>query len=217
VKPSFEPEQDSSRDAETFAMLAKARAALLDYLPKDAILARFQRGAGEELVSGKFASPESSAALVANAFGFFLEQPALLLLPAHLMPVGSALAVLLEEEVRFGWRGGFHPWLDVVVETGERFIGIESKRYEPFRDKKKVDFSSAFERDVWGKKMGQFGAMRKALSSGRKHGLPAQSRFVASHGRSDRPLSKLQGNRPRRRSVAPDRQRNEHHCPKSQT
>jgi hypothetical protein len=150
------------------AALAKARAALLDYLPKAAILARFQRGAGEELVSGKFASPESSAALVANAFGFFLEQPALLLLPDQLMPAGSTLAVLLEEEVRFGWRGGFHPWLDVVVETDERFIGIESKRYEPFRDKKKVDFSSAFDRDVWGRNMGAFNAMRKALSSGRK-------------------------------------------------
>ena len=168
VKLPFEPERDISRDAEIAAALTNARAALLDYLPKDAILARFQRGAGEELLSGKFTSPESSAALVANAFGFFLEQSALLLLPGQLLQAGSALAVILEEEVRFGWRGGFHPWLDVVIETDERFIGIESKRYEPFRDKKKVDFSSAFDRDVWGTKMGPFEAMRKALNSGEK-------------------------------------------------
>ena len=140
----------------------------MGYVPKDAIIARFQRGAGEELLSGKFTSPESSAALVANAFGFFVEQPALLLLPGQLLQAGSALAVLLEEEVRFGWRGGFHPWLDVVTETNEGFIGIESKRYEPFRDEKKVDFSSAFDRDVWGRNMGPFDAMRKALVSGRK-------------------------------------------------
>jgi hypothetical protein len=91
----------------------------------------------------------------------------LLLLSSQLLRAGSALAVLLEEEVRFGWRGGFHPWLDVVIETNERFIGIESKRYEPFRDKKRIDFSSAFDRDIWGRNMGPFDAMRKALSNGR--------------------------------------------------
>ncbi len=37
--------------------LAKARAALLDHLPKDAILARYQAAGGQELVSGKFANP----------------------------------------------------------------------------------------------------------------------------------------------------------------
>ena len=49
--------------------LVKARAALLDHLPKDAILARYQAAGGQELISGKFANPESSAALAANAFG----------------------------------------------------------------------------------------------------------------------------------------------------
>ena len=32
-------------------------------------------GAGNEIASGKFDGPESSAALSANAFGFFLETP----------------------------------------------------------------------------------------------------------------------------------------------
>src|SRR6185312_10419295 len=60
---------------------AIARAALLDHLPKDAILARYQAAGGRELASGKFASPESSAALVANAFGLFAERPEMLSLP----------------------------------------------------------------------------------------------------------------------------------------
>jgi hypothetical protein len=168
VKLPLEPKPANSRNANKTTALENARKALLDYLPKDQIIARFQRGAGEELLSGKFVSPESSAALVANAFGFFIQQPGLLFLPTPRLQAGSALAVLLEEEVRFGWRGGFHPWLDVVVETDERFIGIESKRYEPFRDEKKIDFSSAFDRDVWGRNMGRFDEMRKALISERK-------------------------------------------------
>jgi hypothetical protein len=156
---------------------------LLDYLPKDQIIARFQRGAGEELLSGKFASAGSSAALVANAFGFFIQQPHLLFLPTPTPPLqaGSALDVLLEEEVRFAWRGGCHPWLDVVIKTEERFIGIESKRYEPFRDEKKIDFSSAFDRDVWGNNMGQFNAMREALISGKTRYAHLDATQVVKH------------------------------------
>ena len=39
------------------------------------MLAALRRAPGGELASGKFDSPESSAALVANAFGWFLQQP----------------------------------------------------------------------------------------------------------------------------------------------
>ena len=35
----------------------------------------FNAAAGNEIASGKFDSPESSAALAANAFGFFLNRP----------------------------------------------------------------------------------------------------------------------------------------------
>ena len=35
----------------------------------------FNTAAGNEIASGKFDSPESSAALAANAFGFFLKRP----------------------------------------------------------------------------------------------------------------------------------------------
>lgn len=50
---------------------ARRRDALLNHLPKDLILARYAVAGEMELVSGKFANPESSAALVANAFGLF--------------------------------------------------------------------------------------------------------------------------------------------------
>lgn len=148
--------------------LARARAALLDHLPKDAILARYQAAGGQELVSGMFANPESSAALVANAFGLFGERPDLLSLPSDCLGGHPAENVDLEAQMRFPWSGGLHPWLDVRVQTAERLIGIESKRYEPFRDHKTATFSAAYTRPVWGQAMGPYEAMRDALSAGRR-------------------------------------------------
>lgn len=113
--------------------LSPARDALLDHLPKELILARYQVARGQELISGKFANPQSSAALVANTFGFFADRPEALSLPGMTAP-GEARRVDLEVQMRFPWRGGYHPWLDVGVETGDTLIGIESKRYEPFRN-----------------------------------------------------------------------------------
>jgi len=144
------------------------RAALLDHLPKDAILDRFEKGKGDELHSGKLGSPASSALLAANTFGLFLTEPELLTLPKPPVSAGSARSVYLEAEMRFPWRGGLHPWLDVVVETDEALIGIESKRYEPFRDKKIVSFSPAYQRRVWGTKMGPFETMRASLEAGER-------------------------------------------------
>lgn len=148
--------------------LAKARAALLDHLPKDAILARYQAAGGQELASGKFANPESSAALVANAFGLFAEHPHRLSMPDGLLGAEAAQSVTLEAQMRFPWSGGLHPWLDVGVETKDRLIGIESKRYEPFRDRKTATFSAAYSRPVWGSAMGPYETMRDALSAGRR-------------------------------------------------
>jgi hypothetical protein len=47
-------------------------------LPVGIIRAAYLNAPGNEIESGKFASPESSAALVANAFGLFLDDPATL-------------------------------------------------------------------------------------------------------------------------------------------
>lgn len=140
-----------------------ARAALLDHLPKEMILARYELAGGKEISSGKFANPESSAALAANAFGLFLEVPGLLSLPG--MPL-SASHVTLEAEMRFPWNRGRHPWLDAAVETPTHLIGIESKRYEPFRDSKAAHFSDAYFQPVWGDAMQGFERMRDALAEG---------------------------------------------------
>ena len=141
--------------------------ALLDYLPKALILGRYSAASGQELTSGKFTSPESSAALAANAFGLFANRPELLTLPSPALAPGGARMVLLEAQMRFPWKGGLHPWLDAEVETDTALIGIESKRYEPFRDRKNVEFSPAYDQSVWGDAMAPFEAMRDALRNGR--------------------------------------------------
>ncbi len=59
--------------------------------------------------------------------------------------------------------GGRHPWLDALVETPSHLVGVESKRYKPFRPKAPPAFSAAFWRDVWGGAMGPFEAERDRL------------------------------------------------------
>jgi len=140
---------------------------LFDYLPTDRIIAAFERSPGNELGSGKLENPESSAALAANSFGFFMDRP------RDLPPIPGtegcgwpAESVSIEECVRFPWRGGRHPWLDAFVETATHIIGIESKRYEPFRTKSPGSFSDAYWRPVWGDEMQPFEWMRDAISKG---------------------------------------------------
>lgn len=145
----------------------RAVAALLPYLPIAAILERYRLGKGNEITSGKLASPESSAALAANTFGFFINRA------SELPPLpgwkGSwrPVSVLPEVEARFPWRGGLHPWLDALIETDDCLIGVESKRYEPFRTRAKDNkepFSGAYRRDVWGKHMAPYEWLRDRLS-----------------------------------------------------
>jgi hypothetical protein len=89
-----------------------------------------------------------------------------LTLPDSLLQACSAIAVLPEEQLRFPWSGGTHPWLDAVVITATEIIGIESKRYEPFRDRKNVGFSDAYDRPVLGLRMGSFERLKDALKTG---------------------------------------------------
>jgi hypothetical protein len=141
----------------------------LDFLPgvpERYVLARLTAAAGEELQSGKFASPDSSAALAVNTFGWFHERPHLLPAFAGLLSDYPARTVDVEACVRFPWSGGRHPWLDALVTTPSAFVGVESKRYEPFRDKKSVDLSDAYDRPVWGEAMGPFEQVRDALRAG---------------------------------------------------
>ena len=50
----------------------------LSGVPENLVRQALDRAGGNELASGKFASPESSAALAVNGFGWFIERPALL-------------------------------------------------------------------------------------------------------------------------------------------
>jgi len=138
---------------------------LLPNLPAELILAAYERAGGNEL-EGKSDSPESSSALVANAFGWFLDRPDRLPpLPGLDGVTWPAMRVELEANVRFPWSGGRHPWLDVLVETPSHVIGLESKRYEPYRHRHVPEFSDAFSRDVWPAGMQPYLAMLAALKS----------------------------------------------------
>jgi hypothetical protein len=134
-------------------------------LPEERILAALSRSPGNELRSGKFDSPESSAALVANAFGRFLDRPAdLPALPG--VPAGAVDRVDLEVEMRFPWSGGRHPWLDVGLVTRTTLVGIESKRYEPFRPARQTGFSDVYDRPVWGPNMARYTGLAAELIEG---------------------------------------------------
>lgn len=130
-------------------------------VPADAVLAALRRSPGSELASGKFDSPDSSAALVANAFGWFLDRPTLLP-PLPGVPMGRPEAVEIEAEMRFPWAGGRHPWLDAAIITATTLVGVESKRFEPFRPGKAVTFSEAYDSRDW-EGMARFTALRRAL------------------------------------------------------
>lgn len=137
---------------------------LLPGVPVERIRAVLERAAGNELASGKFASPESSSALAVNGFGPFLDAPASLPpIPCLADLDWPAIRVDVERQMRFPWSGGRHPWLDAALETENHLVGVESKRFEPFRDRKEAKLSDAYLRDVWGEGMESWCAMRDRL------------------------------------------------------
>lgn len=141
----------------------------LDFLPGvkvGHVLDRLARAGGNEVESGKLSSPESSAALAVNTFGWFIDRPELLPPLPGMEPGVPATMVDVEYCARFPWSGGRHPWLDAVVETDEHLIGIESKRFEPYRDRKTVSLSAAYDRPVWGDNMKGYESMRDHLRTG---------------------------------------------------
>ena len=142
------------------------RGVLLPHLDEDQVLRAYRAAPGNEVDSGKIASPESSAALVANGFGFFLDRsealPPLPGVDARWPPSSMAL----EGIARFPWAGGRHPCLDVLIETPDMVLGIESKRFEPFRAKSAAVLSSTYWRPVWGERMQGFENVRDRLRDG---------------------------------------------------
>jgi hypothetical protein len=140
---------------------------LLPGVPADLIRAIYGSAPGNEIASGKFLSPESSAALVANTFGPFLNEPLTLPCPMpELVRFWPPRSVALEGLVRFPWAGGRNPCLDVLIHTDNAVIGIESKRYEPFRGKQAPQISATYWRPVWGERMRGYEAVRDGLKTG---------------------------------------------------
>ena len=131
-------------------------------VPGPEIEAAYRAAPGNEIETGKFDHPESSARLAANAFGFFLDRPDdLPPLPGCERERWPATSVALEQRVRFPWSGGRHPVLDVLVTTPSALIGIESKRFEPFR--RYPVFSEAYWRPKWGDRMKGYEGIRDRL------------------------------------------------------
>lgn len=133
-------------------------------VPEPLVRAAFARSPGNEIASGKLASTDSSAALAANAFGWFLQRPDQLpAFPPHTDLDWPATRVDVERQMRFPWLGGRHPWLEAAVETPRHLIGVESKRFEPFRDAKRAQLSDAYDRGVWGEGMQPWTQLRDDL------------------------------------------------------
>lgn len=140
-------------------------------VPGDKVEALLRAAPGNEIKSGKFDSPESSAALAANVFGYFLDKPEELPeLPGCGDTRWPAGFLTLEKELRFPWRGGRHPYLDAVVTTPTTLIGIEAKRFEPFRRNRVEKLSEAYWRRVWGSQMKGYERVRDKL--GENKGSP---------------------------------------------
>lgn len=135
-------------------------------VPVDHVLACLAKAGGKEIESGKFSSLESSAALAVNCFGWFAVRPELLPPLPGMAEAGIPELLDVEFCARFPWSGGRHPWLDAVVQTPTTLIGVESKRFEPFRDAKSVNLSAAYDRPVWGDNMQAFERMRDRLRAG---------------------------------------------------
>ena len=133
-------------------------------VPAAQVEAIFNATPGNEIASGKYDSPESSAALAANTFGFFLNRPAdLPPLPGCEHVTWPAHSVTLETMLRLPLRGRYHPVLDVLVTTPTALIGIESKRFEPFRTKRIKSIPDSYWRPRWGDHMKGFEAVRDRL------------------------------------------------------
>ena len=58
---------------------------------------------------------------------------------------------------------------------------MESKRFEPFRDRKQVTLSEAYDRPVWGDNMSRYSLMRDALRSGSMHFVHLDAAQLVKH------------------------------------
>lgn len=100
---------DIPDDATLLARLADSRplfprALFLPGVPEARVRAALDAAGGNEIASGKFANPQSSAALAANGFGWFLERPSELPPFPELDDLDwPAREVAVERGMRFPW------------------------------------------------------------------------------------------------------------------
>jgi hypothetical protein len=156
-------------------------AQFLPGIPVSHVATRLAKAGGKEIESGKLLSSESSAALAVNCFGWFIERPELLPPLIGLETAGVPELVDVEFCARFPWSGGRHPWLDAVVQTPTTLIGIESKRFEPFRDAKSVHLSDAYNLKVWGRNMKSYERMRDRIRSGEEKFVHLDAAQLVKH------------------------------------
>jgi hypothetical protein len=144
---------------------AKHEGVFLPGVPSDLLQAYYSQAPGNEIETGKFCHPESSAALAGNTFGIFLNKPLdLPPIPGFEREWSPVTSLSLETTLHFPWHAGRHPCLDVFVTTENAVFAIESKRFEPFRDRHPVSFSNAYWRRVWGNCMDGYEFARDILS-----------------------------------------------------
>jgi hypothetical protein len=122
--------------------MSNIRDVLLPGLPHDLIIEKYSAAPGNEILSGKFCNPESSSCLVANVFGLFFQTVADMPRLPGLAAYGAP-RTLTPEAIVVSLARGWHPCLDLLIETDTALIGVESKRYEPFRSKSKTRLSEA--------------------------------------------------------------------------
>ncbi|MDE2765107.1 MAG: hypothetical protein OXI25_01565 [Chloroflexota bacterium] len=149
-------------------------------VPGREIEGAYNAAPGNEIQNGKFDSPESSARLAANTFGFFLSRlQELPPLPGCEDETWPATSLALEREVRLPWRSGRHPVLDALVATPSALIGIECKRFEPFRTNRVAPLSDAYWRPKWGDHMQSYERVRDRVRSeaGERYRLDAAQLF----------------------------------------
>ncbi len=137
----------------------------------------YDKAPSQHFAGGSFRRPDSSANLAANTFGFFLDQPAdLPPLPGCDGLGWPAETLTFDAKLRLPWRGAGAARLDVLIETADALIGVESKRYEPFiqesdrwdpsGNKPEPLASKAYARPVWGERMSGYQRLRDGLIDG---------------------------------------------------
>lgn len=177
-------ELTSALETVSLGVMAFDPSKLLPGVPADYVLGRLGSAVGKELESGKFLSDQSSSALAVNVFAWFQPQPELLPLFPGLGDLGPATTVDVEFEARFPWSGGRHPWLDAAVVTAHHLVGIESKRFEPFRDTKQASFADTYleRRAMWPDTMAPWFAAVKMLTEKPRHFRFLDAAQLIKHG-----------------------------------